>query len=643
MIIATAGHIDHGKTRLVHALTGVDADRLPEEKARGLTIDLGFAYSTLANGQRLGFVDVPGHEKFIRNMLAGVTGIDFALLVVAADDGPMPQTREHLAILDLIGVERGAVALSKTDRVNADRVAEVAEDLRVLLAPTTLRDAALFPVSAETGEGIDELQAHLGEAASGRAQRAAGGNFRLAVDRCFTVAGAGVVVTGTVFSGKVETGDQLLLSPMGLPVRVRGIHAQNLTAAAGRAGERVALNLAGAELDKSLVRRGDWVLAAPAHGPTRKLDAEIRVLPNEARPLANWTPVHVHLGAADVTGRVAVLEQRSVAPGETALTQLVLDQEIGAAHGDRLVLRDQTAQRTVAGGRVLDTAPPLRGRARPERLVQLRALRGAEPTSALAALLEAAPNGIALGPFRRAQNLTPEEAASVEAALDMTAVGSGEETLGLADRHWRDLLELLVEGLERWHERQPESLGPSLLELRRALSRSVPMPLFQAGVEALIAAGRVRRRGGFLHLPSHQARPSEAEARLWARVRPILESNGLRPPRVREIAEELKLDLKELEAFLTRAQQLGLALKVTRNRSFLPETLRGLAEIAETLSAQASDGLFEARDFRDRSDIGRNLTIEVLEYFDRVGFTRRLQEGRRALRSAAEAFPLIEE
>lgn len=639
MIIATAGHIDHGKTRLVHALTGVDTDRLPEEKARGMTIDLGFAYHALGSGERLGFVDVPGHEKFIRNMVAGVTAIDFALLVVAVDDGPMPQTEEHLAILDLVGVERGAVALSKVDRVEPERVAAVAEQVRALLAPTTLDGAPLFPVSAETGTGIAELKAYLEAAAAGIGRRTESGNFRLAIDRCFTVAGAGLVVTGTVFSGAAKTGEQLVLSPQGAPVRVRAIHAQNRSAAAGHAGERVALNLAASGLEKSAVHRGDWVVAEPAHAPTRRLDAEIRVLASEARPLAHWTPVHVHLGAADVTGRIAVLEERAIAPGKRALAQLVLEREIGAAHGDRLVLRDQTARRTIAGGRVIDSFPPARGRGRPERLRQLQAMRAASAGEALAALLEGAPNGVPLDPFRRSWNLTPDEARSLTRSLALAEVGSGPETVALAAAHWQQLGAMLRQALARWHERQPERVGPSALELRRALPRTVPAVVFEAALAALLESGEISQRGSFLLLPSHRAQPTEKEAALWRRIEPILESGGLRPPRTREVAEELQLDLKALESFLGRAQQLGLLVKVTANRSFLPETVRALAEIAERLAAESEDGLFDARAFRDRSDIGRNLTIEVLEYFDRVGFTRRSHDQRRILRPAAEVFP----
>ncbi|MDP6705523.1 MAG: selenocysteine-specific translation elongation factor [Alphaproteobacteria bacterium] len=638
MIVATAGHIDHGKTRLVEALTGVDADRLPEEKARGLTIDLGFAYHDLANGERLGFVDVPGHERFIRNMLAGVTAIDFALLVVAVDDGPMPQTAEHLAILDLLGVSNGAVVLSKIDRVGPERVSEVAEAVTALLEPTSLAGAPLFPTSVETGEGIAELKTHLESAAETARSRAENGNFRLAVDRCFTIAGAGLVVTGTVFSGSVATGDQLLLSPRGIPLRIRGIHAQNRSSKTARAGERAALNIAGADLDRAEVHRGDWVLAAPAHAPTRKLDCDVRVLASEARVLGHWTPVHVHLGAVDVTGRIAVLEGRSIAPGATGLAQLVLDREIGAVNGDRLVLRDQTAQRTIAGGRVIDPFPPARGRARPERLAQLKAIRDAEAGSALEASLAQAPAGLRLKPFQQGWNLTPSEADAIFDAAGTVRIAAREAPIGFSPTHWQGLLDSVLETLSRWHERNPESVGASALELRRALPRPVPEVVLNAALDTLLDRDTLRRRGSFLHLPSHAAQPTDEEAAIWQRVAPILEAGGLKAPRVREIAEELRLDLSKLEAFLARAQQLGLVLRVTQNRSFLPETVLALAEIAEALAAEAPDGLFEAKAYRDRSDIGRNLTIEVLEYFDRVGFTRRSTEGRRVLKPAAEAF-----
>ena len=315
MIIATAGHVDHGKTLLVKALTGVDADRLPEEKKRGMTIDLGFAYLPVESGETIGFIDVPGHERFVHNMLAGLAGIDFVLFLVAADDGPMPQTREHLAILDLLGIAKGAVALTKIDRVAPARVEEVRHEIEILLSGTSLAGAPVMPVSAMTGEGVDALKTRLIEAARTIRPRPVRGNFRLAIDRCFNISGAGVIVTGTAVAGRVAVGEAVRVLGANLAVRARAIHAQNAESETGRAGQRCAINLAGAGLKRELIERGDWIVTGDVAGPVQKFDARIRVLASESRPLANWTPVHVHLGAADVAGHVATLEGASIAPG----------------------------------------------------------------------------------------------------------------------------------------------------------------------------------------------------------------------------------------------------------------------------------------------------------------------------------------
>src|SRR3989454_753632 len=373
MIIGTAGHIDHGKTALIKALTGTDADRLPEEKARGITIDLGYAFYPLPHGGVLGFIDVPGHERFVHNMLAGATSIDFVLLVVAADDGVMPQTREHLEIIDLLGVKGGAVALTKIDRVESARVAAARADIEALLRGTALAGSPVFALSSMTGDGVPALRAHLeAVAASPPPARAADGCFRLAVDRCFTLSGSGTVVTGTVFSGSVGVGDHLLVSPSGWEVRVRSIHAQNCAAERGEAGQRCALSLAGVE--KKDIARGDWVLEPAVHAPTARFDASLKVPPSAARAFRHWTPVHVHLGAADEMGHVSLLQATGIEPGGSGQAQIVLDRPIGALRGDRFILRDQSAQQTLAGGVVLDPFAPARKVRTPTRLAVLAAL-----------------------------------------------------------------------------------------------------------------------------------------------------------------------------------------------------------------------------------------------------------------------------
>ncbi len=354
MIIGTAGHIDHGKTALVKALTGVDGDRLKEEKARGITIDLGFAYLPVAGHRTLGFIDVPGHERFVHTMLAGASGIDFALLVVAADDGVMPQTLEHLAIIDLLGIRRGLVALTKTDVASPERVADVTARIRQATAGTMLEGADIMPVSSLTGQGIDALRMRLEAAADETADRSNEARFRLAVDRVFTLQGVGVVVTGTVLSGSVHIGDRVLLSPSGLAARVRSIHAQNKPADIGRAGDRCALNLAGDGISKESIHRGDMVLDPELHAPTDRIDARLRLLPSEVKPIKQWFPARLHHASAEVGAHIVLLGDEPIQPGAAADVQIVLDRPIAAAVSDRFVIRDVSAQRTIGGGHFIE-------------------------------------------------------------------------------------------------------------------------------------------------------------------------------------------------------------------------------------------------------------------------------------------------
>jgi selenocysteine-specific elongation factor len=630
VIVATAGHVDHGKTSLIRALTGVDTDRLPEEKARGMSIDLGFAYRKLGDGGVIGFVDVPGHERFVGNMLAGVTAIDAALLVIAADDGPMPQTLEHLAILDLLGLDRGLVALNKVDRVAPERAEAVAAAIRDLLAETRLAGVEVLPVSATTGEGVEQLRRRLDGLARERGARAGGGNFRLAIDRCFTVAGAGLVVTGAAFAGEVAVGDELVLSPHGTPVRVRGLHVENAAADHGRAGQRMAINLAGS-LGRTEVKRGDWLVAAPAHGPTTRFDARLRLAASEMRPLAHWTPAHLHLGALDVTCRVAVLEGAAITPGGEAFVQIVADRPLGAWAGDRFVLRDQSAQRTIGGGTVLDPDPPARRRRAEARLAQLAALARRDAAEALGALVAASPAGVKLASFARARNLTAAERGALWANVPMVRLG--DVAFGRGD--WDAMQARIVAAVSGLHATRPERLGPTEGEIRQAVIGTGAAPLFAPALQGLIEARQLLRRGPMLHLPSHQAQPTRGEANLWKRIQPVIEAGGLRPPRVREIAHELDLDLKPLEAFLVRAVELGWLFRVADNRYFPPQALAELARIAEALAGE--DG-FNAAQYRDRSGIGRNVTIELLEFFDRIGFTRRTGEFRQPIRAAKDLF-----
>lgn len=638
MIIATSGHIDHGKTVLVKALTGVDTDRLPEEKKRGISIDLGYAYAPLDSGLSLGFVDVPGHERFVRNMLAGVTGIDYALLVVAADDGPMPQTEEHLAILDLLGLTRGAVVLTKIDRVDAVRVEEVGELMEVLLDGTALEGAPMFPVSGVTGEGIPALRDHLHEVARAAGEATPRGQFRLAVDRRFTVPGAGLVVTGTVFSGSVAVEDRLMVSPDGLPVRVRGIHAQNRESVTGQIGQRCALNIVGQGLDREKVHRGDWIVAPALHAPTSRLDARIRLLASEPRPLKHWTPVHLHLGAADVSARVAILGDRQVAPGESALVQLVTDQPIGAVRDDRLILRDQSALRTMAGGRVIDPFAPARGRSRPERLEIVAALEIDDAAEALSSLLDRSPSGVDLSRFLTARNFSETDADDLWRRVDLVRLGRGDALVGMSPKIWRGLRDEALGALAAWHEKYPDRFGPAENALRLSFDRPPRPALFEELIADLAASGHVVSANKQVRLPDHQPVMADKDKTLWASVRPALEAGGLQPPAVHDLASDLGLSPEPLFAFLRRAASQGLVLHIGKNRFLMPDAVRELGEIAESLALTVDGGKFTAAAFRGESGIGRNLAIEILEHFDKAGFTKRQGDVRTIVKPASQIF-----
>jgi selenocysteine-specific elongation factor len=637
VILATAGHIDHGKTALVQALTGVNADRLPEEQRRGLTIDLGFAYATLPGGTELGFVDVPGHERFLPNMLAGVLSIDRVLLVVAADDGARPQTLEHLDILELIGVAELTGVVTKVDRVERSRTAAVVAELGELLAAAGFAGSPIFPVSSRSGEGVAALSGHLEESARlaqrKRAAAPASGLFRMPIDRAFTLPGIGLVVTGTVAAGSVRTGERLTISPRGIAVRVRGLHSQNRPAETVVAGERCAVNIAGAFPDGGEPGRGDWILAPERHAPVRRLDLRVRVSRYAEAPLRDGLPVHLHLGTADVVGRVALLAGRSLAPGEAGYVQIDFAEPIGALYGDRAVLRDHRARHTLAGGRVVDPFPPRRGRRLSARLAVLEAAAETNPMQALTRLLEVG-GVVDLPHFALVRNLAPAELDALAEAGGFLRVGPAHAGIALTPDRLAALCAEIVAALAAYHAAHPDALGPTRPALLALLRPSAPEAALDGALSDLAASGRAVREGPVWRLPEHRPRLTPGDERLWQRVRPLLAVTNLRPPRVREIAAALALEPEAVERLLNRAERLGRVARVADNRFFLPETLGQLAEIARELAEGSAEGSFTAATFKDRSGVGRNLTVQILEYLDKTGATRRQGDVRILLRGS---------
>jgi selenocysteine-specific elongation factor len=635
VIVGTAGHIDHGKTALLQALTGQAGDRRREERERGMTIDLGYLYAALEpDAQLTGFIDVPGHERFTHNMLAGAQGIDLVLLVVAADDGVMPQTREHLAIVELLGIPRALVAITKCDRVDGARVQVVREQVSALLAPGPYADAPLMALSSVTGEGIETLRKALLDAQREVAQRSIEGGFRLAIDRAFSVAGAGIVVTGTALSGQVAVGDTLLLGPQGKPVRIRGLHAQNQAADRAFAGQRVALNLSAERLALEHIHRGHWLLGDGLYAPTQRVDIDMRLLAGESRAFEHFQPVHVHLGTQDVTARVALLEGANLAPGGRMFAQLLLNSPVHAVKGDPLILRDQSAQRTLGGGRVLDPYAPTRQRRSPERLAQLQALaNSAKLEEVLPALLGHSDTG--LDPQRLERQFNQPRSSWVLPA-DVRLIDTRQGALLFSASRWQALQVAVLEHLIRFHQLEPDQMGPDRDRLRRFSGSALERSTFISLLDELLASAEISSSGPWLHLPGHQVHLSEDDQALWRQLQPLFEQAGFAPPWVRDLGH----DEAAVRGLLRKMARLGLMHQVVRDLFYTDSMIRQLA--AMLLQLADANPVIQVTAFRDAVGLGRKRSIQLLEYFDRIGLTRRFGDRRQvrpdsALAQRAEA------
>lgn len=622
MIIGTAGHIDHGKTALVQALTGTNADRLAEEKKRGITIDLGYAYMPVTDDATVGFIDVPGHERFVHNMLAGATGIDLALLVIAANDGIKPQTIEHLQIIDLLGIEHGIVALTKADLADAELRALRTAEVQVLLAKTKLADAPIMPVSSVTDEGIDDLK-HL-IAGYGRSLKQPSGHPRLAIDRAFTLQGTGLVVTGTLFAGEISIGDRLILTPKGLEVRVRGIHAQNRAVETAVAGERCALNITGARLSKDVVVRGDWIVADDLHRPTSIMDVRLKLLGSEKKPLRHWTPVHVHLAASHTMGRVALLEGDRLEPGGEAFAQLVLDVPVGTLSHDRIVVRDQSAQTTMAGATVVDPFASARNRRKADRLIRLRDMMAVAPKAATA-MLSRPPGYIEQKSFTTSYNLTAAEAAHLW--QETAAIVAGPLIFG--NNAWIEARQTLISTLAGHHNKAPEHPGLQPERLRTAMEMRLSKEAFAEVLAAELNLGGVVVDGPWLRLPTHTVSLSMENERQWRRIEQIIMEHRFRPPRVRDFAGTLDVPEDDVRTLMRRVARLGRVIEVAHDHFFLRATVAEMIQIAAEISTADPTSEITAAAFRDRIDSGRKVAIQILEFFDKHGITIRRGDRRK--------------
>lgn len=629
MIVGTAGHIDHGKTSLVRALTGVDTDRLKEEKARGITIELGFAYLPRPGGETIGFVDVPGHERLVHTMLAGAAGIDFVVLVVACDDGVMPQTREHVAIIDLLGLQQGVVALTKCDLVAQERITEATAEVRATLTGTGLADAAIIPVSAVTGVGVENLLRILDEALAQGQNRPVDKRFRLAVDRVFSLAGAGTVATGTVLSGRVAVGDTVVVSPSGLEARVRSIHAQNRSAQHGSPGRRCALALVGSGIDAASVARGDVVLDPSLHQPVRKIDVRVKQLPSERKALSQWLPVKFHHGSAESDAKIQVLRDRALAPGEEDFARIVLNEPLAMVVRDRFVIRDTSATRTMGGGIILDLAPPERHRASPQRRTELRHLGGENDVAVLRNILQIR-GYIDLGAFFRDRASLPAMIDAGSQALDLVTFEVGTQAFAMLPDAWARYATAVVEALEAFHSEHPDLPGLGRERLRLTMSPRLPAALFSVVLRRLSAKGHVALDRSWVRRPGHVVRFSEEEERIWARIVPLLQgTERFRPPRVRDVATAEGIDERFVRRLFKMAARRSDVDEIAKDHFFTIDTVVEMADVVRKLAANADDGHLTVIAFRDRLNIGRKVAIQILEFFDRQGLTMRRGDIRR--------------
>jgi selenocysteine-specific elongation factor len=629
LVIGTAGHIDHGKSALVRALTGQDTDRLKEEKERGISIDLGFAYLDAPGGERAGVVDVPGHERFIRNMLAGAHGIDLVLFTVAADDGVMPQSEEHLDILHLLGVRRGIFVVTKVDLVDASRVREVREEIEILTLGTTLEGVPIVPVSTLSGEGLDALRAEIAVQLARATEVRPPGYFRLPVDRAFVMRGHGVVVTGTAIGGAIGEGDTVRVLPGGETARVRGIEVHGVAQPRAGHGQRVAINLGGIEREE--LSRGHTVCDARLARSSTRLDAHVEIRPAAERPLASHARVRFHLGTAEVMGRMIVLgEASTLAPRASGYVQLVLDAPVLALRGDRFVLRDETARRTLGGGVVVNPFADRHRRAEASLLERLGCLRDGTAPVAAGALLELSPEfACERVTLAQALNLQPEDVTTALASVaDVVAIPDGHDPdVFTTQAKWERLEDTVVSRVTDVHRDQPLAAGLEMESARGQVPWDVSPKVFRWCIDRLVAAGRLVRDDSVLRLPTHRVQLAGEANALAARVEALLVAGGFTPPDLRQLEEATGVARKRLADVLGVLEGEGRVLRIAPDLYYARDPA---AEAQARLAAHCRmHGKITAGAFRDLIGASRKFAIAFLDWCDRTGVTVRVGDLRK--------------
>jgi selenocysteine-specific elongation factor len=637
LVMGTAGHVDHGKTALIKSLTGVDTDRLKEEKERGITIELGFASLTLPDGRTLGVVDVPGHERFVRNMVAGAAGIDLVVLVIAADEGVMPQTREHLQICTLLGIRKGFVALTKIDMVDEEWLELVREDVRTFLRGTFLGDAPIVPVSSLTGDGFPELILTIGKAADEVEEGADVGLFRLPVDRVFTIKGFGTVVTGTLASGKVAVGEEVEISPIGLRARVRGVQVHNQAVETAEAGQRTAINLQG--MDREAIERGHILTSPGSLTASQRLDCLYRHLSGAVRKLKNRTLVRLHTGTSEVMARMILLDRDELVPGEECCAQLVLETPLAVVAGDRFVIRSCSPVTTIGGGLIVDPLPAKHKRSSAAVLREFGILAGGEDEERMAVILGRAGIGgivenllvVRTGIRSRELRRRLEGMFSAKRAV----LVDREEMRVLSHPVYEAFQADILGELRGYHERNPLREGLSREELRTTLERGdgVGQKIFTMALRELEKRGEIIAEKEMIRLTGHSVHLKGEMEELREELSRVYRDAGLAPPTVREVLERFSDRKKEISSLIQVMTREGLLVRVSEELNFHRDVLAKLREDYRQLLVR--DVQATPASFKELTGLSRKFIIPLMEYFDMTKLTMRADD-HRILREKAE-------
>jgi selenocysteine-specific elongation factor len=633
IILGTAGHIDHGKTSLVKALTGIDTDRLKEEKERGITIELGFAHLDLPSGQHLGVVDVPGHEKFVKNMVAGATGIDIVAMVIAADEGVMPQTREHMEICTLLGVRHGLVALTKIDLVDEEMLTLAQEDVREFTAGSFLENAPVIPVSAATGQGLTAFVQTLDELSRQVQLRPPSTLFRLPVDRVFTMKGFGTVITGTLISGQVQVGDPIMVYPSGITSKVRGIQVHNRSVLTAEAGMRTAVNFQG--LEREAVSRGEVLSSPDALKPSYMVDVQFHYLASTSRPVKNRTRVRFHTGTSEVLGNLILLEDDELKPGGTTVAQLRLDTPVAIVKGDHYVVRSYSPVRTVGGGQVLNPIPPKHKRMNAGVVQALKGILSSDPEALIGWHIEAAGHaGARFTDLRLMTNLTDKQLESaLQAMMSARAIIQvDKETRSFVHKKCFDaFISETAEHLRGYHKAFPLKSGMLKEELKSKFPADTDAKLFNLVLNQMIKDGAIAQEEKTVRLASHKVSLVGDEAALRKQMLNIYRDSGLQPPFFREIVELLKSDPGQAKDVLHLLIEEGLVIRTKDDLFFHAEAIADLKQRMVKFFETQPD--MTPAQFKEMTGgASRKFLIPLLEYFDsknvtlRVGDVRKLRK-----------------